>query len=125
MPAIELPGNTAPFSPGFSAGGFIFVSGQVPAREDGSILVGDFAAEVNLAVDNVEKVLQAGGAGLGDVVKVNAWLANPLHFEVFNEVYRTRFSDPLPARTTVMVSFGNPDIRVEIDAVAWTGTGAT
>lgn len=122
MPAIQLPGSATPFSPGFRAGDFVFVSGQIASRDDGSVLIGDFTDEVNQTIDNVERILRAAGCGLEQVVKVNAWLSNPLLFRPFNEVYASRFPTPPPARTTVMVSFGLPDVRVEIDAVAYVGS---
>lgn len=124
MPAIQrqgAPGHNSPFSDGFAAGGFVFVSGQTPTQPDGSFLLGDFAAEVNLTLDNIEAVLSAAGADFSHVVKVNAWLANSTLFGQFNDVYRARFPAAPPARTTVVVDFAVPDIRVEIDAIAYLG----
>ncbi|OYO02037.1 RidA family protein [Enemella evansiae] len=120
----DIPAPPVPLSPGMRAGDFIFVSGQVASRPDGSVLVGDFAQEVELTLDNVEAILKAGGAGLGDVVKVNAWLGSALHFARFNEIYARRFPQLPPARTTVVVAFGHPDVRVEIDAIAHLGQNA-
>lgn len=116
-----MPEPPVPLTPGVRAGDFLFVSGQVPTRDDGSVLIGDFDAEVESALDNVEAVLRAGGAGLANVVKVNAYLANAAQFAPFNEVYASRFGDALPARTTLVVGFGHPDVRVEIEAVAYLG----
>ena len=110
-----------PFSAGYRAGDFIFVSGQLPPRPDGSFLIGDFVDEVDLALDNLGAVLRAGGADFTKVVKVNAWLSNALLFAEFNDRYRRRFSIAAPARTTVVVGFAHPDIRVEIDAIAYLG----
>lgn len=121
---IEIPGRApapVPLSAGYRAGDFVFVSGQIAARPDGSVMIGDFAEEVTLALDNVEAVLAAAGTDLSAVVKINAWLANPLLFTVFNEVYRARLPQPPPARTTVAVAFAHPDVRVEIDAIAYFG----
>ena len=43
---------------------------------------------------------------------------NATLFAPFNEVYRRRFPEAPPARTTVVVNFGHPDVRVEIEVVA-------
>lgn len=119
-----IPAPPVPLSPGMRAGDFVFVSGQVASRPDGSVLVGDFEQEVELTLDNVENILKAAGSGLGDVVKVNAWLSSALSFARFNEIYARRFPALPPARTTVVVAFGHPDVRVEIDAIAYLGRPA-
>jgi 2-iminobutanoate/2-iminopropanoate deaminase len=115
---------TVPFSAGYRAGDFVFVSGQIATRPDGSVLIGDFADEVDLALDNVEAILRAGGADFSRVVKIGAWLSNSLLFAEFNERYRSRFEGAPPARTTVVVAFAHPDVRVEIDAIAYLGDQA-
>ncbi|MEA2313143.1 MAG: 2-iminobutanoate/2-iminopropanoate deaminase [Solirubrobacteraceae bacterium] len=117
----NLPAAAVPLSLGMRAGDFLYVSGQVPTGPDGSILIGDFPAEVNGALDNVEAVLRAAGGSLANLVKVNAYLSNAALFAPFNEVYVKRVASPPPARTTVVVDFGHPDVRVEIDAVAYLG----
>ena len=115
-PALPLP-----LSPAVRAGDFVFVSGQIAELPDGGVYIGDFEREVELTIDSVERVLAAAGARLDQVVKVGAYLSNPAMFASFNEVYKRRIGDAPPARTTVVVAFGHPDVRVEIDAVAYVG----
>jgi 2-iminobutanoate/2-iminopropanoate deaminase len=117
----HFPAPAVPLSHGVRAGDLLFVSGQVATAADGSVLVGDFEAEVNSAIDNVEAVLKAGGASLADVVKVGAYLSNATLFAPFNEVYARRIGHVPPARTTVVVDFGHPDVRVELEAIAYLG----
>lgn len=118
----DLPIPPVPLSPGVRAGDFVFVSGQVANDVSGTVLLGDFAAEVHATLDNVEKVLAAAGATMRQVVKVNAYLANSTLFAPFNQIYAERMQQPFPARTTVVLSFGHPDVRVEIEAVAYLGS---
>jgi 2-iminobutanoate/2-iminopropanoate deaminase len=110
-----------PLSPGTSAGGFVFVSGQTATSDDGGLYIGDFGREVESALDNVEAVLRAAGASWQHVVRVGAYLSNAMLFAQFNEIYARRVGSPPPARTTVVVGFGHPDVRVEIDAIAHLG----
>lgn len=117
-----FPAPTVPLAHGVRAGDFLFVSGQTATTDDGGIYLGDFAREVASALDNVEAVLGAGGATLAHVVRVGAYLANATLFAPFNAIYRERFADAPPARTTVVVGFGHPDVRVELDAIAYLGT---
>lgn len=110
-----------PLSPATRAGDFVFVSGQVATDDGGDIYIGDFTREVTSVLDNVEAVLAAAGARLDQVVKVGAFLSNATLFAPFNEVYRARFGAAPPARTTVVVDFGHPDVRVEVEAIAYLG----
>jgi 2-iminobutanoate/2-iminopropanoate deaminase len=112
---------SVPLSPGVVAGDHVYVSGQIASRPDGTVVSGDFEAEVELALDNVEHVLTAAGASLKHVVRATAYLNNSLLFPRFNAVYARRMPTPYPARTTLVVAFGHPDVRVEIDAVAFLG----
>ncbi len=107
-----------PLSHGARVGELLFVSGQVATRPDGSVFVGDFADEVALTFDNVEAVLTAAGCTWRDVVKINAFLSEAGLFAAFNAAYRARVPTPFPARTTVVVAFGHPDVRVEVDVIA-------
>jgi 2-iminobutanoate/2-iminopropanoate deaminase len=109
-----------PLSPGVRAGDFLYVSGQVATDDSGNIVIGDFDAEVNGAIDNVFKVVEAAGGTPAQIVKVQAFLTNGASFARFNELYAQRFSTP-PARTTVVTGFGNPDVRVELEAIAYLG----
>jgi 2-iminobutanoate/2-iminopropanoate deaminase len=116
-----FPAPAVPLSHATKAGDFVFVSGQVATDADGNVYVGDFTREVESVLDNVEAVLEAADARLDQLVKIGAFLSNATLFAPFNEVYRRRFPDAPPARTTVVVDFGHPDVRVEIEAIAYVG----
>ena len=64
------------YSPAVRANGFLFVSGQVGSREDGSPEP-DLAAQVRLAFSNLNAVLQAAGCTFDDVVDVTMFVVNP------------------------------------------------
>jgi 2-iminobutanoate/2-iminopropanoate deaminase len=115
----HFPVPLVPLSHGMRAGDFLFVSGQIATRPDGSVFTGDFSAEVESALNNVEAVLAADGGTIAQIVKVNAYLSNAMLFKPFNEIYARRFPDVRPARTTLIVGFGHPDVRVEIEAIAY------
>lgn len=64
------------YSPAVRANGFLFVSGQVGSRDDGSPEP-DFEAQVRLAFDNLKATLQAAGCGLDDIVDVTTFSTDP------------------------------------------------
>jgi 2-iminobutanoate/2-iminopropanoate deaminase len=115
--AVEEKGEpTMPLSHAIVARGFVFVSGQGPIDRRTKAIPGDFEEQVRLTLDNMRLVLEASGAGLGDVVKVNAYLTDMTRFPKFNQVYREYFPEDPPARTTVGANM--PNILVEMDCVA-------
>lgn len=64
------------YSPAVKSGGFLFVSGQVGSREDGSPAP-ELEQEIRLAFDNLSEVLMAAGCTFADVVDVTVYLVDP------------------------------------------------
>ena len=53
------------------------------------------------------------------MVKCGVYLADGKDFQAMNEVYTEFFGEAKPARTTVVTAFAIPNIKVEIDAIAY------
>ncbi|WP_239634889.1 RidA family protein [Paenibacillus sp. H1-7] len=118
QPVATQEASTMPFSSAIAAGGFLFVSGQGGLDPDTGRVVGpDLQAQTIQTLANIERILQEAGASLQDIVKVNVYLKERALYDEFNQVYRTYFSYPFPARTAVYSDL-NYDILVEIDAIA-------
>ncbi len=64
-----------PLSPARRAGPLLFISGQIGTETDGSVPV-VFRRQVELAIDNLEGVLEANGCHLTDVVKTTVVLTD-------------------------------------------------
>jgi 2-iminobutanoate/2-iminopropanoate deaminase len=113
----DVPTPKGAYSPGVRFGELLFVSGQVPRDfRTGELLGDDIRAQSRGVLANLRRVLEAGGATLGDVVAVNAYLADPGDWDAFNDVYRETFTPPYPTRTTV--GAGLRGILVEVSAIA-------
>jgi len=113
---IQLPGGPAPrgpYSPAVRAGDFIFVSGQVPSTP------GEIGDETRQVLENLKRVLEGCGATLADVAKCSVFLAEGKDFAAMNQVYTEFFGESRPARTTVVSAFALPNIKIEIDAIAY------
>jgi len=64
------------YSPAIRSNGFLFVSGQVGSRQDGSPEP-DLEAQVRLAFDNLNAVLAAAGCTFDDVIDVTVFIVDP------------------------------------------------
>ncbi len=64
------------YSPAVRSAGFLFVSGQVGSREDGSPEP-DLAKQAELAFENLNAVLDAAGCGFDDIVDFTVYLVDP------------------------------------------------
>jgi reactive intermediate/imine deaminase len=117
-----LPRPEYPYSPGTSGGGLVYTSGQVAWDEHGKLVgLGDPAAQTRQVLSNVESVLREAGATLDDVLKCNVYLADIRYFQAMNDVFAGFFPGQPPARTTVQAPLAEPEMLVEIEAIAWTG----
>lgn len=115
-----------PYSTGISipAGSeLVFFSGVIPSVTDRT-----FIEEVESVFDNLTALLDESGLTLEDIVDVQAFIVNlPDHAAPFNDVYRTRMSEPYPARATIGVAALPKDMRVELKVTAVrtpSGTGS-
>ncbi len=64
------------YSPAVRANGFLFVSGQVGSRDDGSPEP-ELEAQVRRAFDNLNAVLSAADCSFDDVVDVTVFIVDP------------------------------------------------
>ena len=115
----NAPAAIGPYSQAIKAGGFVFVSGQIPIDpRTGQFVAGGIAEQTEQVLKNLSTVLEAAGSSLDRVVKTTVFLADMKEFTGMNEVYGTFFSGPPPARATIAAAGLPRDARVEIEAVA-------
>ena len=116
------PRPTFPYSPGARGGNMVFTAGQVAWDKTGNLIgINDVRAQTVQTLANVEAVLKEGGAELSDVVKCNVYLKDMKDFQIMNEVFAKLFPDNPPARTTVQTPMAEPEMLVEIEAIACIG----
>lgn len=126
MPKTEITTANAPtpvakFAQGVRKGNVLQVAGQVGIDPTTGNVVGPGVAEqTRQAMANVLAVLEAGGAGIDDVVMMRVYLTDTAHFGDLNRVYGEFVTAPYPARTTVYVGLPK-GLLVEIDAMAVVG----
>ncbi|MGO1767553.1 hypothetical protein CAP48_02450 [Advenella sp. S44] len=94
------------YSPAIRANGFLFVSGQVGSREDGSPEP-DLEAQVRRAFDNLNGILKAAGSSFEDVIDVTVFMVDPQStFETIWKVVPEYWGQaPYPTLTAVGVTW--------------------
>jgi 2-iminobutanoate/2-iminopropanoate deaminase len=119
----EAPRAIGPYSQAIKAGNLLFCSGQIPLDPKTGEMVGasDVQVQARQVMQNLQAVLQAGGASFADVVKTTIYLKDLADFGAVNEVYGGYFKEAPPARATVQVAGLPRGALVEIDAIAVVG----
>ena len=108
----------APLSSAWEVGDLVIVSGQIHADENWK-LVGDTIEECFVAtMKRIESILNEAGLGKKDIVQIRIYLTDLSELPAFNEVYKTYFEHPFPARTALGVSALPLGATLEIEAVA-------
>jgi enamine deaminase RidA (YjgF/YER057c/UK114 family) len=96
---------------------YLFVSGQVPERPDGSVPDG-FEAQCHATWDNLLAVLAAADMGPADLVKVTTFLTDPAQADANGAVRRARLGRARPALTVIVARTLESPWLLEIEAVA-------
>jgi len=118
----KAPRAVGPYSQAIKAGGWIYLSGQIPiSPETNQLISGTIEEQAELVLNNAKCVLEAAGASLDNVVKVTVYLADMDDFAKVNEVYSTFFPKKPPARAAVQVARLPKDVDIEVDMVAFVG----
>jgi 2-iminobutanoate/2-iminopropanoate deaminase len=115
----HAPQAIGPYSQAIVAGGFVFVSGQIPLDPaTGKVVEGDIKAQTERVLQNLAAVLEAAGTSFRHVVKTTVFLQDMGDFAGMNEVYAGAFGEHKPARSTVAVKTLPRNVLVEIDVIA-------
>ncbi len=113
------PAAIGPYSQAIRAGGFLFISGQIPLDpESGQVVDGDVAAQTHRVMQSLGAILTAAGASYDHVVRTTIFLTDLADFALVNDVYGSYFAAPAPTRATVQVAALPKGVSVEIDAMA-------
>jgi 2-iminobutanoate/2-iminopropanoate deaminase len=114
----DAPRPVGPYSQAIVAGNTIYVAGQGPMNpKSGKIEVTTFEEQAEQTFENVKAIVEAAGSSLGNVVRVNVYLADLNDFSKMNEIYRRYFKEDFPARTTIGASL-LLNMLIEVDCIA-------
>ena len=122
MKKINLPNAPEPvghYSSAVVHNGLIFVSGQLPRDAvSGEVETGAIEAQTELALRNVEQILQAAGSDLGNILQMTIYVSEMELWDRVNETYARILGEHKPARAIVPVKDLHFDAKIEIQAIA-------
>lgn len=104
------------FSGSTKYGNMVFIAGKGAHTEPFEI-----KAHTEIVLKELEKELIKAGSSMEKVLKVNVYLNDIADYKEMNEVYKGRFGQQPPVRTTVAVAKGGVpgDSLVEMDCIAY------
>ena len=115
------PKRVGPFSHAVKAGGFLFVTGQMPTlpNDPTKLIDGGISNQTHQVMKNLKTVLIASNSSLEYVVFARVYLVNFKDFDEMNTIYESYFTpDKLPARTCIGVTGLAVGACIEIDLIA-------
>jgi 2-iminobutanoate/2-iminopropanoate deaminase len=103
------------FSSSTKFGNLVFIAGK------GAHYAGDIKQHTETVLQDLEKELIKAGSSMKNVLKVSVFLNDIADYDGMNSVYRGRFGDKPPVRTTVAVAKGGVpgNSLVEMDCIAY------
>lgn len=96
----------------------VFTSGQLGAHPDDTVPP-TVEEQAEICFANIAAILADAGLGLGDIVRIDAFVTAREHMKGYMAVRDRLVGDPPPASTLMIVSgFTRPEFLVEIEVVA-------
>lgn len=118
---VIVPANAAkpvgPYSPGISAGEYLYVSGQGIRDAQNNVPTG-VTAQAKQCLENVKAIIEAGGLTLEHVVHMQLYLERLSDLPEVEKVYASYFPNNPPARVILGTAKMPTDTPIEMTAVA-------
>ena len=89
----NAPEAIGPYSQAVKAGGFLYVSGQLPVDPATGAFAGeDIKAQTEQSLKNIQAILAEAGLTMDSVVKTTVFLKDMGEFSAMNEIYSSYFT---------------------------------
>ena len=115
---IVIGGTTLSLSRAIRAGDFVFLTGQIPFKDNEVMTSGTVEEQTRAVLEDIKETLALADCEMGDVVKAMVWLQDKSDFAGFNSVYGEYFPTDPPTRSAVVNQL-LVDVRVKIEVVAY------
>ena len=106
-----------PYCHGRKLGNIIITSGQIPLTKNGEYVY-EIKAATTLVLRNLLSIVEAGGAKMENIARVNVYLRSLDDFDDFNQAYSEFFKGHRPTRVCVQAAKMFGDVPLEADMIA-------
>ena len=115
----KVTAGTAPLSQATKLGNLVFVAGNTGRHPTNGEVGNGIKEQTKYALERISLILDAAGSSMDNVLTNTCYVSNRDDLQGFNEVYAEFFTNYWPARTTVVVNFGDPNNLVEVTSTAY------
>ncbi len=106
-------------APAVRIGNLVYLSGEAGTDSTGKLAGEDIESQARAALQNLGRTLAAAGSSFDKVIKVNAYMADPVRdWAGWNKAFKEFFPANPPARTTVGATIALKGALIEIECVA-------
>ena len=102
---------------------FLYVSGQIALDPKNMQMVEGIDHQIKMVFKNIKKILSEADMDFSDVIKLTILLDDLDNFEKVNEIMSELFEKPYPARAAFEVSKLPKNSSIEIETIAYKGSG--
>ena len=115
----KVTAGTAPLSQATKLGNLVFVAGNTGRHPTNGEVGNGIKEQTKYPLERISLILAAAGSSRDTVLTNTCYVSNRDDLQGFNEVYAEFFTKDWPARTTVVVNFGDPNNLVEVTSTAY------
>lgn len=109
------------YSRAVAQGDWCFCAGTTGYDYDKMEMPEEAADQTRNIFETASKALAEAGFSLKDVVRIQATVTDPAHWEASAAVVRQYLGDVRPANTTVVSGLMTPEMKIEIELTAYRG----
>ena len=115
----RAPAAIGPYSQAVLWRDTLFCAGQLPLDPStGSLVEGDIRLQVTRIMENLKAVLEEGGSGLENILRLDVYMTDLSKFPAVNDSLAQVFVSSPPARVTVEVAGLPMGAHIEMAAIA-------
>ena len=111
----NAPEAIGPYSQAIRYGNIVFLSGQIPLDPNTMEIVEGIEAQITQVFENLSQVIKAADASFDNVAKLNIYLTDLSNFALVNDIMKSYFTEPFPARAAIGVASLPKGSLVEAD----------
>jgi len=115
----KAPSAIGPYSQAIEINNMVYTSGAIPVNPATGEIPEGVEAQAIQAFSNLCALVEEAGSKVENIVKTTVFIKEMNDFGKINEIYKTFFKEPYPARSCVEVARLPKDVLLEVEAIAW------